>query len=137
MIFISYSWSNREPVRAFEAVLRAMGVNYWVDHEQLDLSRPLSAQIFYAIACCDTVMHLVSTASSASPWVSLEVFWARQLQKNVVSLELASLEEQRRDVAPVLFRHIICLTTGSAPIRYHEPISSHEFMLVPAQHRAG
>lgn len=87
MIFLSYSWQDREASEIVEASLKRMGVAYWIDRKYLNLSNSLRPQISRAIHQSQQVLCLNSKDSQLSPWVRYELQLASRIGKRVLELD--------------------------------------------------
>jgi hypothetical protein len=89
VIFISYSWRDREAATRMADWLRGHNRDYWLDEERLDLKRNVAGQIVSALRSASSVLLLVSDWSLESRWVSFELTTALTLGRPVRLLTLA------------------------------------------------
>ena len=84
MMFVSYSWEDRNHVDLLCARLRTAGTAYWLDSERLDLDSALRPQLASAVARATGLILVDSCASRASEWVWFELYSAQRWSKPVV-----------------------------------------------------
>lgn len=84
MMFVSYSWEDRDHVDLLCARLRSLGTAYWLDSERLDLDSALRPQLASAVAHATGLILVDSSASRASEWVWFELHSAQRWSKPVV-----------------------------------------------------
>lgn len=102
MIFVSYSWRDREFASRLVARMRQLDVPYWIDDEQLDLSQSLEGQILRGLAQSNVLLLLASSTSWSSPWVQFEVSSALRLARPVHCVKVARVLGHSHLVAPEL-----------------------------------
>lgn len=90
MIFISYSWKDQTTVKAIQKVLDSLNINYWIDHQNLDLQECLETQIYSALKKSDCVLQIVSKSSRQSEWVNFEKKVASKLGKEIFEFSVRS-----------------------------------------------
>jgi len=83
MIFISYSWKDRQHVEELCATIRRSGREYWLDSERLDLDEALQPQLATAVAQASALLFVNSRAGRASDWVEFELRSAERWRKPV------------------------------------------------------
>jgi len=84
MMFVSYSWQDRDHVDLLCARLRSAGTEYWLDSERLDLDSALRPQLATAVSEATGVIFVDSRASRASEWVGFELHSAQRWSKPVL-----------------------------------------------------
>jgi hypothetical protein len=89
VIFISYSWRDREAATRAADRFRQINCEYWLDEERLDLNQDLAGQIVSALRSASSMLLLVSIASRQSRWVSFEFATAMMLGRPVQLLSIA------------------------------------------------
>lgn len=130
-VFVSYSWRDANYAHRLANMLLSAGHGVWIDHEGLDLIRPLAPQLRNAIRQADLFIHVRSEHSEASGWVNYErtcawafrkptieiptrklagceVRWPRVMQSGISSAACANIwldsnlyKEQPRTITPV------------------------------------
>lgn len=86
MIFVSYSWKDREVTEVLLESFKERGIQYWVDSDRLDLSQSLKPQIQAALSRASAVVYLDTLASRNSSWVGFELYQARVRSVPVISV---------------------------------------------------
>jgi hypothetical protein len=79
--FISYAWKDQDFAARLHDDLQEVGVRSWLDARELKVGESISEQVGKAIQVHDKVLLVLSQASARSPWVSLEVRNALQLER--------------------------------------------------------
>jgi hypothetical protein len=90
VIFISYSWRDRDYALDLCWLLQSAGQSCWVDSDCLDVGSPLRPQLCTAVSRASAIVLIDSPASRASPWVQFEQAVARALGKPVLSARTKS-----------------------------------------------
>jgi hypothetical protein len=85
VIFISYSWHDRDVVDRLISRLREHKVAYWIDSENLDLDQSLKGQIFQGLRRATTLLLIDSAPSRESRWVRFEMQAALVLGRPIVA----------------------------------------------------
>jgi hypothetical protein len=86
MIFLSYSWRDRDYALELRERLHFAHLAYWLDSEHLDAHLPLSPQLSSAINRSSAVIIIDSRASRASPWDQFERAVAASHRKPTILL---------------------------------------------------
>jgi len=111
MIFLSYSWEDKEVTSTVEAALIRMGVAYWIDRNDLNLQYCLQPQILRAVQRSFQVLCITSNASRLSPWVNFEMKIASKFDKKIIRLGANNkylTSRNRSQVEKVLSTSLIC-----------------------------
>ena len=93
MIFISYSWVDKAFVNSVRKAIGSLGLYCWIDHENLDLTRCLETQIYFALKQSNFMLQIVSDASNKSDWVKFESQIA--LENGIHIKRLVMCDDQR------------------------------------------
>jgi predicted nucleotide-binding protein len=72
-LFVSYARADREPVRRIVEELRRLGVNVWIDAEQLAVGQSWQASINQALHVMRAILIFISPESMASRWTITEL----------------------------------------------------------------
>lgn len=94
MIFISYSWADSLIVHALKRHLACFGCNAWIDFENLDLEKPLEAQVWEALHGASQVLFIDSLHSRGSTWVTRELAWAQDAGIEVINWPVEMVKER-------------------------------------------
>jgi hypothetical protein len=86
MIFLSYSWRDRDYALELRDRLRFAHLAYWLDSEHLDVGLPFRPQLSSAIDRASAVVLIDSRASRTSPWVQFERAVATSRRKPTILL---------------------------------------------------
>src|SRR5262249_10207022 len=86
MVFISYSWREAAPAHAFAARLMALGQRVWIDHQDLDLTFPVAAQLVAALRRSRLVVVLDTPHVWRSTWVAFELAIATRARIPIMRL---------------------------------------------------
>jgi TIR domain len=73
VIFISYSWCDRQVAEDLLAQLCILDVDCWIDSEQLDMTRSIEPQVLAGLRSASAVLLIDSPHSLKSRWVHFEV----------------------------------------------------------------
>ncbi len=78
-VFISYSRANAERVKDLKQILQYHGVEFWIDHEQLQPGMPDWAEaVDFGIRSSKAVIYVASPEAKDSPYVHEELTLARE-----------------------------------------------------------
>ena len=91
-VFISYSRADSARIDRLEAELIGYGFHTWVDRDQLEGGQHWATQIERAIQGCDALLVGLSPEAVASPWVTDELLYTRQLGKPIIPVLLRPVE---------------------------------------------
>jgi predicted nucleotide-binding protein len=72
LVFVSYARTDREPVRRIVDTLRKLGINTWVDSEQLVAGESWERSISNALRQAQALLVFISPAYAESQWVVRE-----------------------------------------------------------------
>lgn len=89
MIFISYSWRDRAVVELLVHPLQSSGVPYWLDSENVCTRKPILPQLTVGLQRSTVVLFIDSAHSRRSPWVWIELAFARHLGVRTIALAAA------------------------------------------------
>lgn len=92
-VFVSYSWHDAAHAHRLANLLLTAGHAVWIDHEGLDLIRPLAPQLRNAIRQADLFVLVQSEHSESSGWVSYERTCARAFCKPMFEIPAWTLTE--------------------------------------------
>lgn len=87
-VFVSYSRSDQEFVRALVAALASRGMKAWVDWAGIPPTAEWLAEIHAAIEESDSFLFVISPGSSASAMCREELAYAETLGKRIVPLNV-------------------------------------------------
>lgn len=91
LVFVSYSWSDREFVLSLLPELDREGIEYFIDRDRIPQDEALPElrwQIEQGLAQSDAVLLVCSERSLRSPWVNIELCSAIAMIKKVTVLVL-------------------------------------------------
>jgi len=83
-IFISHASEDKSEARRLEEQLKAIGVEVWVDHNDVHGGDIFPIRISKALNWCDTLLLIWSNAALTSKWVELEWTSALNLNKTII-----------------------------------------------------
>ena len=86
MIFVSYSWRDRQTAELLLRLFEEQAIPHWIDSKQLDLTRPLRSQIQAALLRASVVAYLDTSTSRDSKWVRFELSQARAWSIPIVAI---------------------------------------------------
>lgn len=99
-VFVSYSRSDQEFVRALVAALAAQEKKAWVDWEAIPPTAEWLAEIHAAIETSDAFLFVISPDSSSSTMCREELAHAEQLGKRIIPVNVRLVDPA--DLPPVL-----------------------------------
>lgn len=83
-IFISYAWEDKRIVRRLEKKLKAIGIEVWIDHSEMQGGDSIPKRVSDALEWCNTFLLAWSKAANESSWVEREWGAAMQLNKKLI-----------------------------------------------------
>lgn len=96
-VFLSHQHADKAVTRRIARRLKAQSVDIWLDEHALRIGATLPVTIREQIAAVDAVVVVATQGSVQSPWVNLELDWAREQQKPIIPLMLE----------PITSRHVL------------------------------
>ena len=102
-VFISYSRSDRAFSEKLVPALETRGLDVLIDRRDLPMAVEFQAELLGFIRQADTIVYVVSRASTASPWCAWEVEQVGQLGKRLAPAVIETVDD---DKVPVGIRKI-------------------------------
>lgn len=82
-VFISYSRRDLDIVNRLVEVMQRVGINIWIDREEIKAGKLWRTQIVQAIDTCDAFILMLSSSSAASENVRKEIDLAQDSGRSI------------------------------------------------------
>jgi len=87
-VFISYSRRDLDIINRLVEVMQRVGINIWIDREEIKAGKLWRTQIVQAIDTCDAFVLMLSSSSAASENVRKEIDLAQDSGRSIFILNL-------------------------------------------------